>query len=270
MLEEALLANDWMLKGFSQFRLDAANLSYRDLKFASVILAKDQVDARSKATPAVTDMISANMIPAPDIDKDVAPKPYIIKEVSGKRFGKPVLKVGIIGLTQPGPSSKAGMIVENPIEKLAKVLPEVRSKVDLVVVLGYLPLDQSKQIAEKYGNDIDVIIASNATAIPYPAQREGKTVLVYSINQTKSLGELRLYLDDKGKVTDYLNRYILLDTAIPDVAEAAQINETAKKEVEAVKARNKSQELQNQPVGINVPAPDMPQPQPPTPDKKSY
>jgi len=31
-----------MMKAFSQYKLDAANLSYRDLKYASLVLAKDK------------------------------------------------------------------------------------------------------------------------------------------------------------------------------------------------------------------------------------
>src|ERR1043166_8225646 len=127
--------DEWMRKGFSQFRLDAANISYRGLRYGGIALAKEKYQTFAKETPMVTDLISANAIPAKDLDKVVAPKPYVIREVSGKRFGnKSTLKVAFIGLTEPGPGEKTGFVVEEPLAKLHQIMPEVRGKADLVVV----------------------------------------------------------------------------------------------------------------------------------------
>jgi 2',3'-cyclic-nucleotide 2'-phosphodiesterase (5'-nucleotidase family) len=267
LYDHAVLMNDWMMKGFSQFKLDAANISYRDLIYTAQLLAKDKYDTRVKEMPLVENMISANMVAAKDLDKVVTPKPYIIKEVNGNRFGKSSFKIGIIGLTQPGPGDKSGLIIQEPLQKMREILPELRSKVDLVVVLGYMSLDLSKKMA-KDNPGIDIIIGANANPLPPTAQREGNTVIVYSVNQTKSLGELRLYLDAQGKVTDYLNRYIVLDANIPDVPEAAKINETAKKEVEAAKAKYNAEQaahpdnlIPGQPLTSTIMPPATGQPQ---------
>jgi len=226
---DALLGNGWMLKGFSKYKFDAANLSNRDLRYSGIMLAKDKYEERVKETPLAGEMLSANIIPAKDLDTAVAPKPYVIREVSGKRFpgGKPVLKVGIIGLTQPGPGEKTGLVIQEPLKKIKEILPDVRKQADLVVVLAYMPLDMAKQLA-KENQDIDVIIGANASHPAPPAQKEGKTVIVYAESQTKSLGEIRLYFNREGQVGDYINRYISLDASIPSEPEAAKMNETAK------------------------------------------
>jgi 5'-nucleotidase / UDP-sugar diphosphatase len=235
---DAILGNGWMLKGFSKFKFDAANLSNRDLRYCGLMLAKDKYEERVKETPLVGEMISANMIAATDLNTAVAPKPYLIREVEGKRFpnGKSMLKVGFIGLTQPGPGGKVGLIIQEPLKKIKEVLPEVRKQADLVVVLAYMPADMAKQMA-KENPDIDMIIGANGTHPPPPAVREGKTIIVYADNQTKSLGEVRLYFNSEGQIGDYINRYISLDSSIPSQAEASKINDLAKAEVEAEKTK---------------------------------
>lgn len=235
--DDVLVMNQWILKAFSQFKLDAVNFGFRDLLYGKVVLEKGKYDAQVKETPMLGEMISANIIPAVDLNRNVALKPYVIREVTGKRFGsKTSLKVGFIGVSEPWPGGNTGFVINDPVEKVKAILPEVRSKSDLVVVLAYCSLGVSREII-KQNPDIDVLIAGNAVPLPPPAQREGKTIFVYSVQQTKSLGELRLYLDSDCKVKDYLNRYILLDTAIPDQAEAAKVVANAKAEIDVVKAK---------------------------------
>lgn len=235
--QDSITMNDWIRKGFSQFKLDAVNISFRDLPYSAMVMAKDKYASYAKETSMVEDLISANVIPATDLNKTIAPKPYVIREVEGSRFGnKKSIKVGFIGLTEAGPGGQSGLVIADPLNRLKQILPEVRAKADIVVLLGYLPLATSKQIAHD-NVGIDIIIAANATPIPPIAQREGDTVIVYSVNQTKSLGELHLFLDQNGHIKDYLNRYISLDKVIPDNPQAAQLNDQAKAAVDAVKAQ---------------------------------
>lgn len=242
--------NQWMLKGLSQFKLDVANFSHRDLLYGKVVLDKEKYDAQVKETPLLGEMISANIIPAVDLNKSVALKPYVIREVTGKRFGsKATIKVGFIGVTEPWPGGTTGFVINDPAEKVKAILPEVRSKADIVVVLAYCTLGTTREII-KQSPDIDVLIAANSIAVPPPAQREGKTILIYGVQQTKSLGELRLYLDEEGKVKDYLNRYILLDTNIPDQPEAAKLVANAKVEIDAMKAKVAEEESVEVPQGV--------------------
>lgn len=233
---DALVMNDWMLKGFSQFRLDAINITYRDLLYSTKVMAKDKYETSSKESPMLTDLISANALPNPQQDKVSAAKPYVIREVKGQRLGSKAFKVAFIGVTEAGPTDKTGYTIQNPIEMLKKVYPEARAKADLVVVLAYTPLEVTKELIKQVP-DIDVVIAGNATVAPPPPQREGKTIIVYATNQTKSLGELRLYLDGSGHIADYLNRYIVLDALIPDQTEAAKMNLEAKAAIDSTKAQ---------------------------------
>ncbi|MBI4851700.1 MAG: hypothetical protein HY819_07885 [Acidobacteria bacterium] len=258
--EDAILMNQWMLKAFSQFKLDAVNFSHRDLLYGKTILDKEKYDNQIKETPILEEFISSNISISTD-SKITSLNPYLIREINGKRFGnKPSIKVGFIGVTEPWPGGTTGFVIDNPAEKVKVVLPEVRSKADIVVVLAYATLGTAREII-KQNPDIDVLIAANSVSAPPPAQREGKTVLVYAMHQTKNLGELRLYLDGEGKIKDYLNRYIPLDKNIPDQIDAAKIVATAKVEIDMTKTKVAEEEglevPENNPTGQNIGQPAL-------------
>lgn len=231
------LMNRWMLRGFSRFKLDAANLSYQDLYYCTYSLNNSRLPELIKEAPLAAELISANAAPA--AGKPItAPKPYIIREVSGTRLKSP-LRVGFIGLTEAYPgvvNPNSGFTIEDPLKRIRQVLPEVRSKADLIVVLAYVNQETARKLAQE-NPDIDVILAANQMAQPVEAMREGKTVIAYAWQQTKSLGELRLYMDSSGKVVDYMNRYLALDKSIPDQPEAAKIVAESKATVAELKAK---------------------------------
>ncbi len=231
------IMNRWMLRGFSRFKLDAANLSYQDLYYCTYSLNSSRLPELIKEAPLAAELISANAVPAAG-QPITAPKPYIIREVSGKRLKSP-LRVGFIGLTERYPgvvNPNSGFTIEDPLKRIRQVLPEVRSKADLIVVLAYVNQETARKLAQE-NPDIDVILAANQMAQPVEAMREGKTIIAYAWQQTKSIGELRLYMDSSGKVVDYINRYLALDKSIPDQPEAAQMVAESKAAIAAAKAK---------------------------------
>ncbi|MCS6884678.1 MAG: hypothetical protein RMM17_03190 [Acidobacteriota bacterium] len=233
--EDFEVMNKWVLKGFSRFKLDAVNLSHHDLAYCTYAFGA-AFKQLSQETPVIENLITANAAPSTP-DKTVAtPKPYLISEVTLPRLNRR-LKVGFIGLTEEPISSNPNraFVVVDPIQQLKQVLPQVRAKSDLVVVLAYVKPDVAKQLAQQNAG-IDVILAANHLAQPPDASREGKTIIAYAWQQTKSIGELRLYLDSSGKVVDYMNRYLVLDKSIPDEPEAAKLVLQAKAAIDEAKS----------------------------------
>lgn len=237
MREDVEIMNRWMLRGFSRFKLDAANLSYQDLYYSTYILNSTRLPELIKEAPLAGELITANAVPAAG-QPIVAPKPYIIREVYGKRLKSPLL-IGFIGLTEAYPgvvNPNSGFTIEDPLKRIRQVLPEVRSKVDLIVVLAYVNQETARKLAQE-NPDIDIILAANQLAQPAEAMREGKTIIAYAWHQTKSLGELRLYMNSSGKVVDYMNRYLALDKSIPNHPEAAKMVAESKTAIAQAKAR---------------------------------
>lgn len=251
--EDVELMNRWMLRGFSRFKLDAANLSYHDLYYCTYSLNNTRFPELIKEAPLAGELITANAMPSAG-QPITAPKPYVIREVHGKRIKSP-LRVGFIGLTEAYPgvvNPNSGFTVEDPLKRIRQVLPEVRSKADLIVVLAYVNQNTARRLAQE-NPDIDIILAANQMAQPPEAVREGKTIIAYAWQQTKSLGELRLYMDSSGKVVDYMNRYLALDKSIPDQPEAAKMVAEAKTTIAEAKARVDAAINASQAVGSGKP-----------------
>ncbi len=86
-------------------------------------------------------------------------QPYIIKEVAG-------VKVGIVGFITPGvprweiPAHYRGYAFKPIVETAQQVIPEVRKKVDLLVVIAHSGLERDPQTGDTRG--IDQIQGENA------------------------------------------------------------------------------------------------------------
>lgn len=79
-------------------------------------------------------------------------QPYIIKKISG-------IRVGIVGFVTPGvvrweiPEHYAGYTFEPIVEAAKRVIPEVRAKSDLVVVIMHSGLDRNPQTGQEFSGE---------------------------------------------------------------------------------------------------------------------
>jgi hypothetical protein len=218
---EVMTRNKWVVKGYSDFRQDAANISYIDLPYLAELLKKDGYDKRVEEYPFIEKLVSANIHPMDEQYRE--PTPYIIREISLKR-GAPgkTLRVGIIGFSEPkpnGPNQKetvyAGFRIDDPFEAAKKVLPELKQKTDFIIALSYMDVGATQRLATE-NSEIDAIIGARQTSNMDEPQHFNRATITYAFNQTKYLGELRVYLKADGKPENQINRYIALDSVIPD------------------------------------------------------
>jgi 2',3'-cyclic-nucleotide 2'-phosphodiesterase (5'-nucleotidase family) len=220
--------NRWIVKAGSEFQLDAANVSHYDLPYMSQLLAKDGYDKRVSEFPFLKKLVSANTVP---LNSDLEPPPaYVVREITLKRPGpERVVRFGIVGLTELKPigasdriQDYAGFRIEDPFLAAKRVIPELRKRVDFVVVLAYMTQDQAQRLATE-NPDIDAVIGGRQVGDRGELQQFNRTAIVYADNQTKHLGELRFYLNEDGSVKTRNNRFVPLDDFIPDDASAAQV-----------------------------------------------
>lgn len=229
---EVMTKNKWVVKGYGEFHNDAANISYMDLPYMGELLKKDGYDKRVQEFPFIERLVSANIQPLDDQRK--APAPYVIREIALKR-GAPGqrLKVGIVGFSEAkptGPNDKesvyAGFRINDPFEAARKVLPELKKKADFIIALAYMPLDGAQRLATE-NPEIDSIIGARQTVTMDDPQHFNHATITFAYNQTKYLGELRLYAKSDGTVENQLNRYVALDSTIPDDPAALDVVTTA-------------------------------------------
>lgn len=250
---EVIAKNRWVVKGYSDFHHDAANISYADLPYVAELLKKDGYDQRVKDYPFIKKLTSANIHPADD--SRIAPAPYLIREVTMKRGGaERTLRVGIVGLTEPGPmmlaqkvNQFAGFIIEDAMQAAKNILPEVKNKADIIVVLAYMAEDQAKNLARAYP-EINTIIVARQLSTTNDPQHENHATIVTANNQTKFLGELRYYFKSDGSIENQTNRFVGMDSTIPDDESALETVTNA--HTDFTNEQNKSAQTNVQPTSL--------------------
>ena len=225
---EVMTKNKWVVKGYGDFHHDAANISYLDLPYLGELLKKDGFDKRAEEFPFIERLVSSNIHPMDDLHRD--PAAYVIRELTLKR-GAPgrTLRVGIVGFSEEkpaGPNMKetvyAGFRIDDPFETAKKILPELKQKSDLIVALAYMDMGSVQRLATE-NPEIDTIIAARQTSSMDEAQHFNRATITYAYNQTKYLGELRVYVKGDGSAENQVNRYVALDSNIPDDASALEV-----------------------------------------------
>ena len=137
---------------------------------------------------------------------------YIIKEIGG-------IKVAILGIANPDalekipdPEHVIGLDVIPPETALKRLLPEVREKADLVILLSRLGVKQTIALAKNI-NGIDVIISSGDRGIFY-AEAPGKTVILQTGSFGRALGLIKITSGENGAFTVNERRYVPLDDSV--------------------------------------------------------
>jgi hypothetical protein len=225
---EVMTKNKWVVKGYGDFHHDAANISYLDLPYLGELLKKDGFAKRVEESPFIERLVSANIHPMDDQHRD--PVPYVIREITLKR-GAPgqKLRIGIVGFSEAkptGPNAKetvyAGFRIDDPFQAARKVLPELKQKTDFIVALAYMDIGSAQRLATE-NSEIDTIIGARQTSSMDEPQHFNRAAITYAYNQTKYLGELRVYFKGDGSAENQVTRYIALDSVIPDDPSASDV-----------------------------------------------
>jgi 2',3'-cyclic-nucleotide 2'-phosphodiesterase (5'-nucleotidase family) len=227
---DAVTKDDWVLKAFNDLRFDAVNLSHHEAYYLARYLKSDgSWDKAVAEYPVLARFVSANLAPArPDM---IAPPPYVVREMAGKRLGETV-RVAFVGVTETNPvlPQHTGLQVTDAADALAKVLPKARGEADLVVVLAYMATDAAQQLAQKVGGQVDAFIVSGPKARDTEPAVDAAPRMAYARYQTRQLGELRLFLNGKG-LERVANRYVTLDDQLPKDPVAAGMAAEAKEAI---------------------------------------
>jgi len=232
---ELMTKNKWVVKEYGNFHHDAANIAYADLPYLGELLKKDGYDKRVEEYPFIERLVSANIQPVDDQRR--APAPYVIREITLKR-GAPgqKIRVGIVGFTEAKQLSMVdkqttygGFRIGDIFEAARKVLPELKQKTDFIVALAYVPQDQAQRLASE-NPEIDTIIGARQLNSLEEPQHFNRATIAYAYNQTKYLGEMRVYVKGDGTIENQVNRYVALDSSIPDDLVALEAVTTAHNE----------------------------------------
>lgn len=203
-----------MLEAMNAMAYDAMGIGAYEL-----LQGVDVLNARR--AEASFPFISANLVMS---DGTLLAEPYTIVERGG-------LRVGVIGITEPDgeifmrTSGLTGIIkTRDAADVLAKYMPELHSKADLVIVLSRLGLDRDKVIASEVPG-IDIIIGSGSRTIMEEPARVGDTLIVQQGYQGEWIGRTEISFDKDGKIVTANTQGIALTPDYaddPEVADLAQ------------------------------------------------
>ena len=125
------------------------------------------------------------------------------------------------------------LVIRNPDDAVARYLAEVREQSDIVVLLAALHKEDARAIVRALPG-IDVVIGSYGGMYTTREEHEGGTVLAYSGNQGKRIGETRLFLAEDGGVERTRSYLYFLTAAYPAIDEWTEYVATVHADVAAI------------------------------------
>jgi 2',3'-cyclic-nucleotide 2'-phosphodiesterase (5'-nucleotidase family) len=174
---------------------DALTLGNHDFDHGQAVL-------KARAAEAGFPFLAANITEESTGAPPAWVKPYLVKTVAGIRFG-------IIGLANSSTpviskaSNSKGLKFAHEQDALKQILPQVKAKSDLVIVLAHEGIDQDQILAANVAG-IDVIVSAHT----HVEQRQPKvvngTIIVHAGYKAQYVGRLDLKIDPATKkIIDY-------------------------------------------------------------------
>ncbi len=102
------------------------------------------------------------------------PSRWLILEAGGKKIGV----TAVLGNTYRKDVKNSEVTTSDPVEALKKIMPELKGKADLLVLLANASMDESKQLAEQFPEFNVVVTAGGPPEPPREPARIGKTYLI--------------------------------------------------------------------------------------------
>jgi 2',3'-cyclic-nucleotide 2'-phosphodiesterase (5'-nucleotidase family) len=137
-----------------------------------------------------------------------------------------------------------GLEVMPPEAALKRLLPEVRGKADLVILLSQLDVEKTLALVQTVkGVDVAISSATDDVFFP-PATGKETAVFLQTGSLGKTLGLLKITLDEKRALRVSEKKYVPLDNSVPGNPEIERVVATFKKahETEQEKISREQQE----------------------------
>jgi len=163
-------------------------------------------------------------------------KPYIIK----KKQGVNVAIAGLISRTIPLGVAQDSTIVDDPLATAQKLVPEMRKKAQVVILLAHMGRVDAEDLASQVPG-IDVLVVGHHPGLVLTSRKLASTVSVASGEQGQNIGET--FVDcDGGKCTAREGKVTIL---MPEVGERADIAKLSKDVEDAVNDKNRKMNATN-------------------------
>lgn len=190
----------YMLRAFAAMRFDALNIGHREAQFSAAQLREIKRD-----TPIP--ILSANLLS--QSDRRPLFEAYRLVERGG-------LRIAVIGLLDPRglEGLGAGLVVEDMETALTSCLIELKSRVDVIVLMAFADEEALVRLARQF-YELDIILGGNVRQPSQDLWKENRAYIYFVTNESRALGCLRLRLAPNEPVTANHNEILLLHDHIP-------------------------------------------------------
>jgi len=201
-----------MVEAMNVMGYDAVGIgAYELLQGVDILLAR--------LDEAAFPFLSANLVLR---DGSLLAASYTVLERDG-------LRIGVVGISEPDgeifmrTSGLVGVIkTRNAIDVLAQLLPEIRAKADIVIVLSRLGLDQDQAVAAQVPG-IDIIIGGRSRTLMDEPIRVGQTVIVQQGYQGEWIGRTEVSFDSSWQIVSATTQAVALTPDYPDDPQLAEL-----------------------------------------------
>jgi len=151
------------------------------------------------------------------------------------------LKIGLLSLVSTTTAPKNPLYTkEDPLKTAARLIPKIRKKCDLLIVLAHLEQVQAESLA-KYVSGIDILIRSPHPPYQKTPMKVKETILLACGSRGEYLGELHLKLSPKKKIESYEEKQVLLSGSIASDPEVNSLVQKYNEEVKKLAMAQRSQ-----------------------------
>lgn len=214
----ALLGQWVSIRSAGRVMVEAMNaMGYDALALGEYDLAAGLGVVKQREKEASFPFLSANLVTVGD-DQPIV-RPYVILERDGASFG-------ILGLTEPGTREVLEKLDEatllDPVEVARQYVSELRGKVDVLIVLSNLGLEEDKALAAAVAG-IDIIIGGNSRRLMKEPERVGNTLIVQQGYKGEWLGRLQVTYDADRQPVSFAAEAVALTDSFGDDQEMSAL-----------------------------------------------
>ena len=187
----------YILKAFAQLGYAAANIGQRE-----AALTLDQLRAIRSQSPVP--LISANLL-------DAATRQPVFET------HRMVGRVAVIGVLDPrglADTLGEGLVVEKMETALSNLLPKLKGQADFIVLLAFTDEATLHALARDF-YELDVILGGKVAQPAQQLERENRSVILYTTNQSRAVGTLTLRLPAPHRVEPIRGEVTLVSDRIP-------------------------------------------------------
>ena len=166
-------------------------------------------------------LVSANVLDSRS-GKPATGDSFIVKKLPGG------MRAGIVSVVAeralaPQVMEGLGLRVIPPAEALAREVPKIRKKADIVIVLSHADSKTTRDLVNAIP-DIDVVLVGNPDPqADTPPEQLGSTILMQARSQGKSIGRLVLDIGPDRNITSSSGQYVEMGRDMADDPEIAAL-----------------------------------------------